>query len=79
MQAELLAETPCPSCTKAQANPHAGAYRMQCLACCTRLVMSAHPIKRQAAQLLHAATRHPQTPGRAAILASVARCLGKPP
>ena len=56
-----------------------GLYQAQCLDCCTRLVLSAHPNKAQAATLLAALTRFPNNPGRAAILESVARCLEKSP
>lgn len=32
----------CDACEKAATNPHCGAYRMQCLECCTRLVLSGY-------------------------------------
>lgn len=68
---------PCRACEAAKARPHSGAYRMQCLQCCTRLVLSTHPDKRQAAVMLAAVGRYPNAPGRDEILGSVRRCLEK--
>ncbi len=68
----------CPACEQAAKNPHCGSYRMQCLECCARLVLSAHPSKPQAASLLAAIERFPQNPGREQVLACVAQRLGKP-
>lgn len=61
----------CDACAKAAANPHCGAYRMQCLECCTRLVLSAHPSKPHAAAMLAAIARFRDAPGRDVILESV--------
>ena len=70
----------CDACERAATNPHCGAYRMQCLECCTRLVLSTHPSKQLAAAMLaaieHFRGRHNQdTPGRDAILESVRLAL----
>ena len=69
----------CEACLKHQANPLSGQYQFQCITCCTRLVLSAHPDKRQAAAMLAAIERFPGAPGRAQVLESVARSLGKHP
>lgn len=65
---------PCPQCIRPSP-----VYRMTCLPCCTRLVLSAHPHKALAASLLDAIQRHPSSPGRAAVLASVRLSLEKRP
>lgn len=69
--------TPCKACTAAQSTPHSGLYRMQCLACCARLVMSAHPLKAHAGALLDAIERCPGNPGRAQVLESVSLTLAR--
>ena len=69
----------CPACQKHQTNPLCGQYQFKCLECCTRLVLSAYPDKRQAAAMLAAIERFPGAPGRAQVLESVARSLGKHP
>jgi len=69
----------CKACESRQRNPISGLYQADCLDCCTALVISARPNKQQAAALMAALTRMPRTPGRAQILASVARCLEKQP
>lgn len=71
------AQDACPACAKAATNPHSGMYRMQCLGCCTRLVVSTHPSKPHAAAMLAAIARFRDSPGRDAILASVRQCLEK--
>lgn len=68
----------CPYCTEAQQARRCPLYVLTCLGCCTRLVLSTHPMKRQAAAMLAAIERMPGNPGRAAVLESVARCLEKP-
>lgn len=68
----------CQACESSKQRPHSGAYRMQCLECCARLVMTAHPDKRQASALLAAIERCPGNPGRAAVLESVRQALTKP-
>ena len=50
---------------------------MGCLACCTRLVLSAYPSKPHAAAMLAAIERFPENPGRERVLESVARGLEK--
>lgn len=65
----------CDACERAATNPRCGAYRMQCLECCTRLVLSTHPSKQQAAAMLAAIARFQGAPGRDAILESVRRAL----
>ena len=68
----------CEACTKSATNPRIGLYQFTCLSCCARLVLSAHPDKRQASAMLGAIARFKGAPGRAEILASVAQCLTKP-
>ncbi len=67
----------CPACESSRQRPLSGQYRMQCLACCTRLVLSAHPSKPQAAAMLAAIARFPGAPGREQILESVRQALTK--
>ena len=67
----------CSACDLSQERPHCGAYRFQCLECCTRLVLSAYPSKPHAAAMLAAIERFPGNPGRERVLESVARGLGK--
>jgi hypothetical protein len=56
----------CQTCTAA-----GPVYTLTCLQCCARLVLSAHPLRAQAAGLLAAIARVPGAPGRAAILEAV--------
>lgn len=67
----------CPACAASKERPHCGAYRFQCLECCTRLVLSAYPSKPHAAAMLAAIERFPGNPGRARVLASVRLGLAK--
>lgn len=70
----------CEQCVAAQSNPTWGGYRMTCLACCARLVLSAHPDRMQAEALLAACTMRPGRPERKAILTLVkAKLAGTPP
>lgn len=69
----------CPACETAKSRKWSGMYRFQCLKCCARLVLSAHPNKRQAAVMLAAIARFPDAPGRAEVLACVAQELTKHP
>lgn len=69
----------CPACESSKERPHSGAYRFQCLACCTRLVLTTQPEKRLASAMLAAIERCPDNPGRAAVLESVRQALTKPP
>ena len=67
----------CPACSAAATRQHSGRYRMQCLQCCTRLVLSAYPSKAQASAMLAAIDRFPLSPGREQVLESVRQCLEK--
>ena len=67
----------CSACQQTQERPTCGAYRFQCLDCCTRLVLSAYPSKSHAAAMLAAIERFPGNPGRARVLASVRLGLAK--
>lgn len=67
----------CEACEKASINQSSGLYRFQCLECCTRLVLSTHPSKQQAAAMLDAIARFRDAPGRAEILVSVGQSLTK--
>lgn len=67
----------CKACELSKQRPHSGVYRMQCLECCTRLVLSAHPDKRQASALMAAIERFQESPGRVAVLESVRQALTK--
>lgn len=69
----------CPTCESSKERPHSGAYRFQCLACCTRLVLTTQPDKKLASAMLAAIERFPGNPGRVAVLASVRQALTKPP
>lgn len=66
----------CDSCAKTNSGS-IGLYTLTCLECCTRLVLSTHPDKRQASAMLAVIERMPGNPGRAQVLESVARCLEK--
>ena len=69
----------CPACEKASANPLSGMYHFKCLHCCARLVLSAHPDKRQASAMLGAILRFRESPSRADVLECVRQHLTKPP
>jgi hypothetical protein len=57
----------CDCCQK----PNGFVYRGSCLACCVRLVLTAHPNRYTAAALLAAIERHPQAQPRTDIVAAV--------
>lgn len=61
----------CRACESFARRPNSGAYRMQCLACCVRLVLSARPSREQAAVMLEAIARYPDAPKREQITAAV--------
>lgn len=61
----------CSACESFKQRPNSGAYRMQCLACCVRLVLSARPIQEQEAVMLDAIARYPDAPKREQITAAV--------
>lgn len=52
---------------------------MQCLQCCARLVLSAHPSKQQAHAMLAAIARYESAPSRQDVLSCVAQMLEKRP
>lgn len=68
----------CQECLKRNGRP-GGTYRLQCLACCTDLVLSAYPLRHQAAAMLAAIERQPGSPGRAIVSASVRQSLARRP
>jgi hypothetical protein len=68
---------PCPACESSSKRPHSGAYSMLCLPCCTRLVLSAHPSKAQAAGMLAAIARQPGAPRCEDVVRSVNQALAK--
>ena len=67
----------CSACDLSRGRPTCGAYRFQCLDCCTRLVLSAYPSKSHAAAMLAAIERFQGNPGRERVLASVRHGLEK--
>ena len=67
------AKTECDPCTLTQTRPHCGAYRMQCLQCCVRLVQSARPVRALQESMLTAIARYHDAPKRAEVLAEIAR------
>jgi hypothetical protein len=67
----------CKACLLVQKRPHCGAYQLQCLDCCTRLVMGAYPSKPHAAAMLAAIERFQGNPGRVRVLESVRLGLEK--
>lgn len=60
----------CRACESFARRPSSGAYRMQCLACCVRLVLSARPSRDQAAVMLDAIARYQDAPKREQITAA---------
>jgi hypothetical protein len=50
-----------------------GVYDLNCLDCCTKLVMSAYPNKRVAAVLLESIDRYKGAPSRAEVVESVGK------
>lgn len=67
----------CSACMRSEKRPACGAYRLQCMACCTRLVLSAYPSKTQAAVMLEAIARFPGNPGREQVLECVRQELAR--
>ena len=55
--------------------PPAGLVQMQCLGCCVRLVLSAHPERKLAQAMLASIAATDGAPTRAAVLAAVAERL----
>jgi hypothetical protein len=67
----------CDACEISKKRPLCGDYRMQCLDCCTRLVLSAYPLKHAAAAMLAVVRRHHGAAGRAKVSESVRQTLAK--
>jgi len=65
----------CDACLARDASPVSGRYRLQCLPCCVRLLLSTHPSRVQATGMLAAIERFPQSPPRADILDGVRLAL----
>lgn len=65
----------CPACASSTSPQTSGVYEAACLDCCARLVLSAHPNKRQAMALMAAIERFPMAPSRADVLARVRELL----
>ena len=63
----------CLPCATFAQNPKHGGYQMQCLACCTRLVQSARPVRALQESMLTAIARYHDAPKRAEVLAEIAR------
>ena len=49
---------PCAACVRVMQYPLSGSYNMQCLYCCARLVVSAHPNRGAAAAMMMVIKRH---------------------
>lgn len=62
---------PCKACELSRQRQHSGIYKMQCLECCTRLVLSAYPSKTEAAKMLAAIGGFHSSPARQEVLESV--------
>lgn len=67
--------TECPACESFQQRPSSGVYEAKCLDCCARLVLSAHPNKRQASVMLAAIERFPMAPPRAQVIERLRQLL----
>ena len=52
-----------------------GVYQLQCLDCCARLVMSAHPDRRAAGMLMAVIERYKGAPAKADVVAAVRAAL----
>lgn len=61
----------CSACTQSSERPNCGAYRMQCLQCCVRLVLKTRPSKALAAGMLAAIERSKLAPTRETILKAI--------
>lgn len=64
----------CTACQAAAADPLSGLYRMDCLACCVRLVLSAHPSRQRAAGMMALIERRSPF-SRAVVIAQVQKRL----
>lgn len=72
-----IEEEACKECESSKKRQHYGVYRLQCVECCARLVLSTHPNEPQASVMLAVIDRVPGNPGRARVLESVRRGLEK--
>ncbi len=52
-----MASEECTACASSLHQPHSGAYRLHCLDCCARLVLSTRPSREHAAGMLEAIRR----------------------
>lgn len=66
----------CKQCESSNGRRTHGAYNLNCLDCCARLVASTRPDKAKAAAMLHAIARNREAPKRADILARVKERAG---
>lgn len=53
----MASEEDCTACASSLRQPHSGAYRLHCLDCCARLVLSTRPSREHAAGMLEAIRR----------------------
>ena len=67
----------CASCELSKKRPMSGAYNVKCLDCCTRLVMSAYPLRQAAAAMLAVVQRHHGRAGREQVSESVRQILAR--
>lgn len=67
----------CEQCELSKQRPLSGVYSLKCVECCARLVLTAHPDKRQAQAMLAAIERFRGNPGRAKVLECVRQELEK--
>jgi hypothetical protein len=72
-----VATAHCQACESSRRRVTSGAYNFRCVHCCARLVLSAHPNKKQASVMLAAIARFRDAPGRDEVLACVALELTK--
>ena len=53
----MASDEECTACASSLRQPHSGAYRLHCLDCCARLVLSTRPSREHAAGMLEAIRR----------------------
>ena len=53
----MASDEECTACASSLRQPHSGAYRLHCLDCCVRLVLSTRPSREHAAGMLEAIRR----------------------
>lgn len=53
----MASDEECTACASSLRQPHSGAYRLHCLDCCARLVLSTRPSLEHAAGMLEAIRR----------------------